>query len=76
MVRVDPLLAKEGVAFLAPQRETESREPEGPQDSTRTISAFGLAARKPHVHDAVAAAGVPEKPRVVTADREFPAQIA
>jgi hypothetical protein len=33
MVKVDHLLAKEGVAFLAPRREIESRAPEGWQDS-------------------------------------------
>ena len=35
-----------------------------------------LTAGEPHVHDAVAAAGVSEKPGVVTADRERSAQIA
>ena len=42
----------------------------------RTNSGVRLAADKPDMHDAVAAAGVSEKPCVVTADREFPAQIA
>jgi len=34
MVRVDHLLVREGVDFLASQRD-EPREPEGPQDSKR-----------------------------------------
>jgi hypothetical protein len=34
----DPLLVREGVDFLAMQREVESREPEGPQDSARTLT--------------------------------------
>ncbi len=37
MVKVDHLLAKEGVAFLAPQRENESRESEG-QNSVRKLT--------------------------------------
>ena len=35
MVKVDHLPAKEGVTFLAPQSEVESREPEGPPDSSQ-----------------------------------------
>jgi len=35
MVRVHSLCVMEGVASLAPQREVESREPEGSQDSSR-----------------------------------------
>ena len=38
MVKVDHLLAKEGVTSLAPQREVESRVPEGAQDSTRNLT--------------------------------------
>jgi hypothetical protein len=33
---VHSLRGMEGVAFLAPQREVESREPEGSQDSEAT----------------------------------------
>jgi len=35
MVKVDHLLPKEGVAYLAPQKK--SREPEGTQDSAATL---------------------------------------
>jgi hypothetical protein len=44
MVRVHSLPVMEGVTSLAPQREVESREPEGQQDSAST-----LATRGPHI---------------------------